>query len=56
VIQGPQKKYKAVTGAEFTKAAMDRNFAALQAKMKEAEDAKATNGLPNGGKTVSVGA
>jgi hypothetical protein len=50
VIQGPQKKYKAVTGAEFTKAAMDRNFAALQAKMK------ATNGLPDGGKTVSVGA
>jgi hypothetical protein len=56
VIQGPQKKYKAVTGAEFTKAAMDRNFAALQAKMKEAEDVKATSGLPNGGKIVSVGA
>jgi hypothetical protein len=56
VIQGPQKKYKAVTGAEFTKAAMDRNFTALQSKMKEAEDSKATNGLPDSSKTVSVGA
>jgi hypothetical protein len=35
---------------------MERNFAALQAKMKEAEDSKATNGVPEGGKTVSVGA
>ena len=56
MIQGPQKKYKAVTGAEFTKAAMDRNFAALQAKVKEADDAKAVDGLPDGDKTVSVGA
>jgi phage FluMu protein gp41 len=56
VIQGPQKKYKAVTGAEFTKAAMDRNFAALQAKLKEAEDARASNDVLDGGKTVSVGA
>jgi hypothetical protein len=50
------KKYPPVTGAEFTKAAMDRNFAALQAKLKEAEAAKATNGVVAGGKTVSVGA
>ena len=56
MIQGPKKKYAAVTGAEFTKAAMNRNFAALQAKLKEAEDAKSTNGVPEGGKTVSVGA
>lgn len=34
-IQGPLKKYPMVTGAEFTKKAMGRNFAALQAK-KEA--------------------
>jgi hypothetical protein len=33
---------------------MNRNFAALQAKMKVAEDAKATDGVPEGGKTVSV--
>lgn len=31
-IQGPPKKYPKVTGAEFTKAAMERNFAALKAK------------------------
>ncbi|KAF4620168.1 hypothetical protein G7Y89_g14652 [Cudoniella acicularis] len=34
-IQGPLKKYPAVTGKEFTQAAMNRNFAALKAK-KEA--------------------
>jgi hypothetical protein len=37
-------------------AAMNRNFAALQAKMKEAENAKVTNGIPEGGNAVSVGA
>jgi hypothetical protein len=35
---------------------MNRNFAALQAKMKEAENAKAANGVAEGSKTVSVGA
>ncbi|KAH6683970.1 oxoglutarate/iron-dependent oxygenase [Halenospora varia] len=35
VIQGPGKKYPAVTGREFTQAAMNRNFAALK-KRKEA--------------------
>lgn len=35
VIQGPGKKYPAVTGKEFTEKAMNRNFAALKAK-KEA--------------------
>ncbi|KAF2769518.1 leucoanthocyanidin dioxygenase [Teratosphaeria nubilosa] len=31
-VQGPLKKYPKVTGAEFTKAAMQRNYAALEAK------------------------
>lgn len=34
-IQGPLKKYPKVTGAEFTKAAMERNFNALKAKQEE---------------------
>jgi len=38
-IQGPLKKYPMITGEEFTRAAMNRNFAALQATiaLKEAE-------------------
>lgn len=34
-IQGPLKKYPMVTGAEFTKAAMERNYRALKAKQAE---------------------
>lgn len=34
-IQGPLKKYPMITGAEFTKAAMERNFAALEAKKEQ---------------------
>ena len=34
-IQGPLKKYPVVSGAEFTKAAMERNFAALRTKKEE---------------------
>ena len=34
-IQGPLKKYSKVTGAEFTRNAMNRNFAALRAKRAE---------------------
>ncbi|KAG9229579.1 putative gibberellin 20 oxidase [Amylocarpus encephaloides] len=34
-IQGPGKKYPMVTGKEFTKRAMERNFAALKAKKEE---------------------
>ncbi|KAJ5646384.1 hypothetical protein N7490_002756 [Penicillium lividum] len=34
LIQGPQKKYPMVTGAQFTESAMKRNFAALQEKLK----------------------
>jgi len=37
VIQGPGKKYKAVTGEEFTKLAMERNFKALKEKREELE-------------------
>lgn len=36
-IQGPLKKYPMVTGEVFTANAMKRNFAALQAKLKEIE-------------------
>ncbi|KAH8821849.1 putative gibberellin 20 oxidase [Xylogone sp. PMI_703] len=34
-IQGPLKKYPMITGEEFTKRAMSRNFAALKAKREE---------------------
>jgi isopenicillin N synthase-like dioxygenase len=34
-IQGPLKKYPMVTGSQFTAAAMQRNYAALQAKKEE---------------------
>ncbi|KAE8153008.1 hypothetical protein BDV25DRAFT_44717 [Aspergillus avenaceus] len=37
LIQGPGKKYPLVTGEEFNARAMQRNFAALQAKLKEIE-------------------
>ena len=36
-IQGPLKKYPMVTGEEFTRAAMNRNFAALKAKREALE-------------------
>ena len=56
-IQGPQKKYPMVTGEEFTRAAMNRNFAALQAKLNEKDAQVKTNGsLNQGGQSVSVGA
>lgn len=35
IVQGPLKKYPAVTGAQFTKAAMMRNYAALEARKNE---------------------
>lgn len=38
-IQGPGKKYEMVTGREFTKRAMERNFAALKAKKEEVNGA-----------------
>ncbi|KXT13898.1 hypothetical protein AC579_2637 [Pseudocercospora musae] len=36
-IQGPLKKYPKVTGAEFTRSAMQRNFAAIKAKQEQAK-------------------
>ncbi|EFX02175.1 oxoglutarate/iron-dependent oxygenase [Grosmannia clavigera kw1407] len=42
IIQGPAKKYPAVTGAQFTKNAMDRHFAALQAKRNAKEATTST--------------
>ncbi|GES56830.1 leucoanthocyanidin dioxygenase [Aspergillus terreus] len=37
LIQGPKKKYPLVTGEEFNQRAMQRNFAALQSKLKTME-------------------
>ncbi|KAB8238257.1 uncharacterized protein BDW43DRAFT_306941 [Aspergillus alliaceus] len=39
LIQGPKKKYPMLTGEQFNAQAMQRNFAALQAKLKEVEAA-----------------
>jgi isopenicillin N synthase-like dioxygenase len=41
-IQGPLKKYSLVTGEKFTRNAMQRNFAALQAKLKRKKKKKRT--------------
>ncbi len=53
VIQGPLRKYPAVTGEEFTRAAMGRNFKALQAKKEALEEGKHAFEV---GSTVKVGA
>lgn len=37
-IQGPGKKYPLVTGREFTRRAMERNFAALKMRQEEEEE------------------
>ncbi|KAI1376532.1 Clavaminate synthase-like protein [Hypoxylon crocopeplum] len=47
-IQGPLKKYPKVTGSEFTKAAMKRNYDALQATKKAMID-HVGNGHSKGG-------
>ncbi|KAK1965411.1 2OG-Fe(II) oxygenase superfamily protein [Colletotrichum sublineola] len=39
IIQGPKKKYPAITGEEFNRNAMNRMYAALQAKMAAKEEA-----------------
>ena len=39
-IQGPLKKYPLVTGEEFTRYAMNRNFKSLQDKLRTEEEAK----------------
>ena len=53
-IQGPLKKYPMVTGEEFTRAAMNRNFAALQQKGEEAEGT--SSGTVESGKAVRMDA
>lgn len=40
LIQGPLKKYPLVTGTEFTRNAMNRNFKALQDKLSKPEQEK----------------
>lgn len=52
-IQGPKQKYPAVTGAEFTKRAMERNFAALKAKKEQLS--KSEGKLPSVQKAVAAG-
>jgi isopenicillin N synthase-like dioxygenase len=37
-IQGPLKKYPMVTGEEFTKNAMSRNYQAIQEKVKKVKE------------------
>jgi isopenicillin N synthase-like dioxygenase len=37
-IQGPLKKYPMVTGEEFTKNAMSRNYQAIQEKIKKEKE------------------
>jgi isopenicillin N synthase-like dioxygenase len=55
VIQGPLKKYPVVTGQEFTRNAMQRNFAALKQKVADNEkNAASING--SGGALESAGA
>ncbi|KAI1390744.1 Clavaminate synthase-like protein [Hypoxylon trugodes] len=60
-IQGPLKKYPKVTGSEFTRAAMKRNYDALEARLKSmvgkagaTEDKVAVGG--GGGNLVAAGA
>jgi isopenicillin N synthase-like dioxygenase len=54
-IQGPQKKYPMVTGEEFTRNAMQRNFAALQAKLRK-EDATKQTVQPAVGQEITASA
>jgi isopenicillin N synthase-like dioxygenase len=51
-IQGPLKKYPMITGQEFTREAMTRNFQALQDKLRK-EETKETP-LVEGGSVVSA--
>jgi len=41
-IQGPLKKYPLVTGEEFTRNAMNRNYKALQDKRRKEEEEQST--------------
>ena len=42
-IQGPLKKYPLVSGEEFTRNAMSRNFKSLQEKLRTEDEAKQTS-------------
>jgi isopenicillin N synthase-like dioxygenase len=58
-IQGPLRKYPMVTGEEFTRAAMNRNFAALKAKreaLEKREVVEEHRDVSAAGATVQVGA
>ncbi|KAL1644188.1 hypothetical protein SLS58_004468 [Diplodia intermedia] len=56
-IQGPKKKYPMVTGEEFNRNAMQRNFAALKAKVEAMEKEKSpSDAEPTAAASVSVGA
>ncbi|KAJ4333862.1 hypothetical protein N0V95_009328 [Ascochyta clinopodiicola] len=48
VIQGPKGKYSKVTGEEFNRMAMQKNFGRLQEKLKANETRDAKNALPTG--------
>jgi isopenicillin N synthase-like dioxygenase len=54
-IQGPLKKYPMVTGEGFTRAAMNRNFAALKAKKDGLQEAKDVRDVSIAGAAVQVG-
>lgn len=55
-IQGPLKKYPLITGEEFTRTAMNRNFATLKKKQEALEKIKAmkVNGAAAGASAVPV--
>ncbi|KAF2705156.1 Clavaminate synthase-like protein [Pleomassaria siparia CBS 279.74] len=53
-IQGPAKKYPLVTGEEFTRNAMTRNYKALQDKLKSDEVASKEPQLEGGAAAVSA--
>lgn len=54
-IQGPLKKYPMVTGEEFTRNAMSRNYQAVQEKLKrERESAVRTKEIDKAVTSVSV--
>jgi isopenicillin N synthase-like dioxygenase len=56
-IQGPKKKYPMVTGEEFTRNAMQRNFkAVLEAKEKETQPLESSLGPEPPARSVAVGA
>ncbi|KAH7084610.1 hypothetical protein BKA63DRAFT_457646 [Paraphoma chrysanthemicola] len=56
VIQGPKKKYPKVTGEEFNRNAMQRNFGRLQEKLKANENEGKKDVLQTGSATVAAAA